>query len=78
MYKFGLHPVNGFALGGGCEILSQQVEPEGVCRFWIVPADPLAQVEPEAEALERRPRRAGAAAPRRSLSYLAAALARRV
>jgi len=38
--------------GGGCEILSQQVEPEGVCRFWIVPADPLAQVEPEAEVAE--------------------------
>lgn len=30
--------------GGGCEIVGQQVEPEGVCRFWIVP-DPDAPAE---------------------------------
>ncbi len=23
--------------GGGCEIVGQQVDPEGLCRFWIVP-----------------------------------------
>lgn len=31
--------------GGGCEILDQQVQPEAVCRFWIVP-DPDAAVLP--------------------------------
>jgi hypothetical protein len=35
--------------GGGCEIVGQQVAPEGLCRFWIVPADPLAVAQPEVE-----------------------------
>ena len=30
--------------GGGCEIVGQQVDPQGVCRFWIVP-DPDAPAE---------------------------------
>ena len=30
--------------GGGCEIVGQQVDPEGLCRFWIVP-DPNAPAE---------------------------------
>ena len=35
--------------GGGCEILSQAVAPEGVCRFWIVPADPAAAAADDAQ-----------------------------
>lgn len=41
--------------GGGCEILSEPVEPEGVCRFWIVPADGAsvsAEEQPAAEQVD--------------------------
>ena len=34
-----------FEGGGGCEIVSQPVEPEGVCKFWIIPGNLLTKSE---------------------------------
>lgn len=36
--------------GGGCEILAQSVNPDGLCRFWIVP-DPNATPAPVMDAM---------------------------
>jgi len=36
--------------GGGCEILAQSVDPDGLCRFWIVP-DPNATPAPVMDAM---------------------------
>lgn len=36
--------------GGGCEILAQSVDPDGLCRFWIVP-DPTATPAPVMDAM---------------------------
>lgn len=40
--------------GGGCEILAQSVEPEGLCRWWIVP-DPNATPAPMSDDTEDMP-----------------------
>lgn len=34
-----------FEGGGGCEILNQEVQPEGACKFWIIPEKLLSGVE---------------------------------
>ena len=34
-----------FEGGGGCEILNQEVQPEGVCKFWIIPEKLLVGLE---------------------------------
>lgn len=34
-----------FEGGGGCEIVSEPVEPEGVCKFWIIPGNLLMKSE---------------------------------
>lgn len=34
-----------FEGGGGCEILNQEVEPNGACKFWIIPEKLLSNVD---------------------------------
>jgi hypothetical protein len=34
-----------FEGGGGCEILNQEVQPEGACKFWIIPEKLLSNVD---------------------------------
>lgn len=53
--------------GGGCEILSQSVEPEGLCRWWIVPdpnATPAPMSDDMAEPVMVAPDEAAATGPR--------------
>jgi len=43
--------------GGGCELVSDEVrvEPEAVCKFWIIPGDQIDGAEPSPEPVDEMP-----------------------
>jgi hypothetical protein len=62
-----------FEGGGACEIVRGQIDPDGICKFWIIPEHLLVEAEVEVEAPEPTEKAAplvSSTAPATSITYV--------